>query len=135
MFRQACLLCVLAWIPAWATAHFGWNWGPAPEFESIAARRILQNPAAFVLVDVRNPERFHAEHAPGAVLFTDATYAQDLEKLRGAFSKGQQIIVFGEGIGSERATRLARRLRKDLAPAPVRFLEGGWAAWPREQPR
>jgi rhodanese-related sulfurtransferase len=130
---QACVLSLLAGVPAWITGHYDINWGPAPEFQSVPPAQIRNSPAAYLLVDVRNPDRFERGHAPGAVLFGDATYTQDLEKLRSVLTARQQIVVFGEGVGSERATRIARQLRKDLPSNPVHFLEGGWAAWPREQ--
>ncbi len=130
---QAGALAIAALLPAWATAHFHWNWGPAPEFQSTPAHKILAEPAKYILVDVRSAERFAQRHAPGARLFSEATYQQDLDNLRTALTPELQVIVFGEGVGSDRATRIARQLRRDLAPTPVHLLEGGWAAWPREE--
>jgi rhodanese-related sulfurtransferase len=129
---QAFVLGLLAAVPTWITGHYNINWGPAPEFQVIPPAQIRQQPAKYILVDVRNPDRFERAHAPGALLFGDATYAQDLEKLRATLAAGRQIVVFGEGVGSERATRIARQLRNDLPSNPVHFMEGGWAAWPRD---
>lgn len=130
---QACVLALIAGIPAWITARYNIDWGPAPEFQTISAAQIRKSPGAYILVDVRNADRFERAHAPGALLFEDATYAQDLEKLRATLGARQPIVVFGEGVGSERAMRIARQLRKDFPANPVHLLEGGWAAWPREQ--
>ncbi len=132
MLLQGAVLSAVAAVGVWTTIHFEIDWRPAPEFRTVTAQNIRQHREGFFLVDVRNPERFAHQHAPDSILFTDATYGQDLETLRARLRPGQQIVVFGEGVGSDRATRIARQLRKDLAPAAVTLLEGGWASWPRE---
>lgn len=132
MLQQACLLSLLALIPSWITARFEIDWGPAPEFRPLPARKIQQQPAHYRMVDVRNRERFEAGHAPDALWFSEETYPQDLEKLRPAVSNRRAVVVYGEGVGSDRATKIARRLRQDLAPMPVFLLDGGWASWPRD---
>jgi hypothetical protein len=48
-----------------------------------------------------------------------------------ALWRGQRIVIYGEGTGSDRALQVARKLRKDLDPPRILLLEGGWAAWPR----
>jgi 3-mercaptopyruvate sulfurtransferase SseA len=53
-----------------------------------------------------------------------------LETIR-ALWRGQRIVIYGEGTGSDRALQIARRLRKDLGAPRIFLLEGGWAAWPR----
>ena len=82
-------------------------------------------------VDVRSPERFEQAHVPGAIHFEESNASEGMERLKRAHAPGNKIVVYGEGTGSDRALRVARFLKKEMATKEILLLEGGWAAWPR----
>jgi rhodanese-related sulfurtransferase len=87
--------------------------------------------AEFLWVDVRNPERFESAHIPGAIHFSEAEAEASAAAVRRVWRPGRKLAVYGEGIGSERAERVAKSLKAVLGTREVYLLEGGWAAWPR----
>jgi rhodanese-related sulfurtransferase len=128
---QAGLLVALSGALAWVTETFHIEWRPAPEIREMSAQDALRIRSGVVWVDVRNPERFASAHLPGAVAFDENTHDASLAKVLEHWSPGATVVVYGEGVGSERAERVARRLKRDLKSKGVFLLKGGWAAWPR----
>jgi hypothetical protein len=59
------------------------------------------------------------------------TAEASLEAVRRVWKSNRKLGVYGEGIGSDRAERVAKLLKTELGTREVYLLEGGWAAWPR----
>lgn len=127
---QAAVLLLCAMVPTVLTARLNLSWTTPKEFDAISAKSAQADAANLLLVDVRNQDRFESGHAPGALAVRPETYGTMLEAIR-ALWRGQRIVIYGEGTGSDRALQIARRLRKDLGAPRISLLEGGWAAWPR----
>ena len=97
----------------------------------MTVKEAQSNQTNFVWVDVRNPERYESAHIPGAVHFSEAEAEASLKAVRSVWKAGRKLGVYGEGIGSDRAERVAKSLKAALGTREVYLLEGGWAAWPR----
>jgi rhodanese-related sulfurtransferase len=127
---QAAFLLLCAALPTVLTARLNFSWTTPAEFEAIPAKSAHADAANLLFVDVRNQDRFESGHAPGALAIRPETYETMVGVVR-AMWRGQRVVIYGEGTGSERALQVARKLRKDLEAPRILLLEGGWAAWPR----
>lgn len=127
---QAAVLLLCAMVPTVLTARLNLRWPAPAEFSQIPPKSAHADAANILFVDVRNQDRFESGHAPGALAIRPETYETMQDSLR-ALWRGQRIVIYGEGTGSERALQVARKLRKDLDAPRILLLEGGWAAWPR----
>jgi prepilin-type processing-associated H-X9-DG protein len=127
---QAVLLLLFAMLPAVLTARLNLRWTAPAEFTPIPPTLAHSDAANILFVDVRNQDRFESGHAPGALAIRPETYETMKDSIR-ALWRGQRIVIYGEGAGSDRALQVARKLRKDLDVPRILLLEGGWAAWPR----
>ena len=128
--RQAAFLLLCAMVPTVLTARLNLRWAAPAEFSQIPPKSAHADAANILFVDVRNQDRFESGHAPGALAIRPETYETMLDSIRATW-RGQRIVIYGEGTGSDRALQVARKLRKDLDPPRILLLEGGWAAWPR----
>jgi len=128
--RQAAFLLLCAMVPTALTARLNLRWAAPEEFSQIPPKSAHADAANTLFVDVRNEDRFESGHAPGALAIRPETYETMKDSIR-ALWRGQRIVIYGEGTGSDRALQVARKLRKDLDPPRILLLEGGWAAWPR----
>ena len=128
---QAGLLVLGACLLTYATIKFDLRWSPPKTVREVGINEARSKQAEFVWVDVRNPERFESAHIPGAVHFSEATAEASLEAVRRVWKSNRKLGVYGEGIGSDRAERVAKLLKTELGTREVYLLEGGWAAWPR----
>lgn len=129
--RQLLVLLTAAAIPGAATFLFDLKWKAPPEFASISVRDASADAGKFVWVDVRAFERYEQSHILNAVSFDEAYPEAGLESLLKIWKPGRSVVVYGEGVGSERAERAARWLKKALDTKKVLLLEGGWATWPK----
>jgi rhodanese-related sulfurtransferase len=130
LLQAAALVCA-AIVPTWATAHFKIKWQAPPSVESISVASAQAATTNVVWVDVRNPEDFESAHINGAVSFAEKDHDASLERVLKNWTPKKQVVVYGVGVGSDRAQRVALQLKKDLQTRKVFLLEGGWAAWPR----
>jgi rhodanese-related sulfurtransferase len=128
---QAGLLVLGACLLTYATIAFDLRWSPPKALREVGISEARSKQTEFVWVDVRNPERFESAHIPGAVHFSEAEAEASLEAVRRVWKSNRKLGVYGEGIGSDRAERVAKLLKTELGTREVYLLEGGWAAWPR----
>jgi rhodanese-related sulfurtransferase len=129
--RQTGLLVLGACLLTYATIAFDLRWSPPKALREVGIKEARAKQTEFVWVDVRNPERFASAHIPGAVHFREAEAEASLEAVRRVWKSNRKLGVYGEGIGSDRAERVAKLLKTELRTREVYLLEGGWAAWPR----
>jgi rhodanese-related sulfurtransferase len=115
----------------YATIAFDLRWSPPKALREVGIKEARSKQTEFVWVDVRNSERFESAHIPGAVHFSEAEAEAGLEAVRRVWKSSRKLGVYGEGIGSDRAERVAKLLKTELGTREVYLLEGGWAAWPR----
>ena len=128
---QALCLVVGACVFSYASIVLEIKWRPPKPVGELTVREARSKQTDFVWVDVRNSERFEGAHIPGAVHFSEAEAEASLEAVRRVWRPGRKLAVYGEGIGSDRAERVAKSLKTALGTREVYLLEGGWAAWPR----
>jgi rhodanese-related sulfurtransferase len=129
---QAGILVLAAGLLSYTTIALDLRWTPAKTAGELSVKEARARQSDFIWVDVRNPERFENAHIPGAIHFDEANELDGIESIRRQWNKARKLCVYGEGIGSARAERVARLLKTALATREVYLLEGGWAAWPRE---
>jgi len=130
-FAQTVFLLAGACLFSYAIISFGLKWSPPKSLREVTVKEAQSNQTNFVWVDVRNPERYESAHIPGAVHFSEAEAEASLKAVRSVWKAGRKLGVYGEGIGSDRAERVAKSLKAALGTREVYLLEGGWAAWPR----
>ncbi|NBV85123.1 MAG: hypothetical protein EBS01_02395 [Verrucomicrobia bacterium] len=130
--RQTGVLLGLATIPAVLAIASDWHWKAPTEFRELSAGEARLLMPEIIWVDARNGERFTQQRVPGAIAFDEVNPALALERIRAAWTPSKTLVVYGEGAGSERASRIARVLKGEFKTQKVRLLRGGWAAWPRE---
>lgn len=128
---QALFLVLVASVFSYATFALGLRWSPPKSVRELPLREARARQAELVWVDVRNLDRFENAHMPGAVHFNETETGASIENVRRTWKPGRKVCVYGEGIGSERAERVAKMLKTELGTREVYVLEGGWAAWPR----
>ena len=128
---QTLCLLLLACVASYASLAFGLKWVPPRAVGELSIKEARSKQAEFLWVDVRNPERFESAHIPGAIHFSEAEAEASAAAVRRVWRPGRKLAVYGEGIGSERAERVAKSLKAVLGTREVYLLEGGWAAWPR----
>ncbi len=129
--RQAFLLGALAAAATFAVIRLNLEWKPSTAVRQLAQAQLRDRPADFLFIDVRSADRFEASHVAGALHFEEGSARTGLEEIRARWDGKRRIVVYGEGQGSERATRVALLLKKEFSTREVYLLEGGWAAWPR----
>jgi rhodanese-related sulfurtransferase len=89
-----------------------------------AARRLREDPARPLLIDVREPDEFAQVRAPGAVLFPTSTFAARVDELP---TDRPLLVVCHVGGRSAAVTNfLVHRGRTDVAN-----VAGGMDAWER----
>ena len=132
LFLQMTVLLLVAFLAAKANSAFHWTWKLPPEIRSLPLAELRKKPHPLIWVDVRDADRFAENHIPEAVHFDETHPNASLARLLPRWTPDTRVLVYGEGIGSERAQRVAKRLKKDLASSEVYLLEGGWLAWPKE---
>ena len=130
-FGQTVFLVAGACLLSYAAISFDVKWSPPKSLREVTVKDARSKPTDFLWVDVRNSERFESAHIPGAVHFSEAEAEASLEAVRRVWKAGKKMAVYGEGIGSDRAERVAKSLKVTLGTREVYLLEGGWAAWPR----
>jgi rhodanese-related sulfurtransferase len=130
-FGQTVFLVAGACLVSYAIISFDLKWSPPRSLREVTIKEAHSRQTDFVWVDVRNPERFEGAHIPGAVHFSEAEAEAGVEAVRRVWKAGKKLGVYGEGIGSDRAERVAKSLKTALGTREVYLLEGGWAAWPR----
>lgn len=128
---QAGLLVALAVLASWATATFHLKWRLPPDLNTLTLNDARNSPVPILWVDVRELERFESAHVPDAISFEEQNRDDSLAKIIARWTPNTRVIVYGEGPNSDRASRVAKNLKKDLGTREVYLLEGGWAAWPR----
>jgi rhodanese-related sulfurtransferase len=129
---QASILVLLACGLSYATIALDLKLPPPPNaLHELTIKEARARQAELLWVDVRNPDRYESAHIPGALPFSEADSEASIAAVKSAWKAGRKVCVYGEGIGSERAERVAKSLRAALATREVYLLEGGWAAWPR----
>ena len=116
---------------AYASIALELKWRPPKPMGELTIKEARSKQTEFVWVDVRHPERFEGAHIPGAVHFSEAEAEASVEAVRRVWKPGRKLAVYGDGIGSDRAERVAKSLKAALGTREVYLLEGGWAAWPR----
>lgn len=129
---QTGFLLLVACLLAYATDALHLQWSPPKALRELGVKEARARQAEIVWVDVRNPERFESAHIPGAIHFNEADAEAGTRAVRRYWTTGRKVCVYGEGIGSVRAERVAKLLKTALGSGEVYLLEGGWAAWPRE---
>jgi rhodanese-related sulfurtransferase len=132
LLKQMVVLILAAMLAAWANSAFHWTWKLPPEVRSLSLPEARKNQGPLLWVDVRDADRFAEAHVPEAVRYDEAHPSASLAQLVPLWTPQSRVLVYGEGPGSERALRVAKQLKKDLASREVYLLEGGWLAWPRE---
>ena len=130
-FGQTVFLVAGACLVSYVLISFDLKWSPPRSLREVTIKEAHSRQTDFVWVDVRNPERFESAHIPGAVHFREAEAEASVEAVRRVWKAGKKLGVYGEGIGSDRAERVAKSLKTTLGTREVYLLEGGWAAWPR----
>ena len=130
-FGQTVFLVAGACLVSYVLISFDLKWSPPRSLREVTIKEAHSRQTDFVWVDVRNPERFESAHLPGAVHFSEAEAQAGVEAVRRVWKAGKKLGVYGEGIGSDRAERVAKSLKTALGTREVYLLEGGWAAWPR----
>ncbi len=130
-FGQTVFLVAGACLVSYAIISFDLKWRPPRSLREVTSKVAHSRQTDFVWVDVRNPERFESAHIPGAVHFSEAEAEAGVAAVRLVWKAGKKLGVYGEGIGSDRAERVAKSLKTALGTREVYLLEGGWAAWPR----
>jgi rhodanese-related sulfurtransferase len=130
-FGQTVFLVAGACLVSYAVLSFDLKWRPPRSLREVTTKEARSRQTDFVWVDVRNPERFESAHIPGAVHFSETEAEASMESVRRVWKTGKKLGVYGEGIGSDRAERVAKSLKTALGTREVYLLEGGWAAWPR----
>jgi rhodanese-related sulfurtransferase len=128
---QAVFLMLVAGVLTYGTFALQVRWTPPKAVRDLPLKEARARQAELVWVDVRNPDRFENAHMPGAVHFRETDAGTSMEAVRRVWKKGRTMCVYGEGIGSERAERVAKLLKTEFGTKEVYVLEGGWAAWPR----
>lgn len=89
-----------------------------------AERRIREDPAQPVLLDVREPNEFEAVRAPGALLVPTSSFTSRLDDLP---TNRPLLVICRTGVRSAAVTGfLARSGRNDVAN-----VAGGMEAWER----
>lgn len=130
-FAQTVFLVAGACLFSYAIISFDLKWSPPKSLREVTIKEAHSSQTDFVWVDVRNPERFESAHIPGAVHFSEAEAEASMDAIRRVWKAGKKLGVYGEGIGSDRAERVAKSLKTALGTREVYLLAGGWAAWPR----
>ena len=130
-FGQTVFLVAGACLVSYVPISFDLKWSPPRSLREVTIKEAYSRQTDFVWVDVRNPERFESAHIQGAVHFREAEAEASVEAVRRVWKAGKKLGVYGEGIGSDRAERVAKSLKTALGTREVYLLEGGWAAWPR----
>jgi len=128
---QVVILLLLAGIPTWLTSHFQIRWKAPATVESLTISSLKQDTHNVIWIDVRGQEAFDIAHIEGALRFDENDHDTSLQTLLKEWTPDKRVVVYGVGTGSERAERVALRLKKDLQSKKVYLLEGGWASWPR----
>lgn len=128
---QAAILLLLAGIPTWLTSHFNIRWKAPATVESLTITALQKDSSNVLWVDVRSQDAFDNAHIPDALRFDENEHDASLLGLLKKWTPDKRVVVYGVGTGSERAERVALRLKKDLQSKKVYLLEGGWTSWPR----
>ena len=132
VLAQVSILLCLACGLSYAIIALDLKLPPPPNaLHELTIKEARARQADFLWVDVRNADRYESAHIPGALPFSEAEPETSTAAIKRAWKTGRKVCVYGEGIGSERAERVAKSLRTALATREVYLLEGGWAAWPR----
>ena len=124
-------LVALAVLASWVTASFQLKWRLPPDLKTLTLTDARNATAPILWIDVRDSDRFESDHVPDAISFEEHNRDDSLAKIIPRWTPNTRIIVYGEGPGSDRASRVAKNLKKDLGTREVYLLEGGWAVWPR----
>ncbi len=132
LLSQMAVLLLTAVLAAWANASFRWTWKLPPEIRSLSLTDSRHPSRPTLWVDVRDADRFANGHIPEALPYDETRPDDSLAFLVRRWTPRTRVLVYGEGPGSERALRVAKRLKKELASSEIYLFEGGWLAWPRE---
>jgi thiosulfate/3-mercaptopyruvate sulfurtransferase len=111
---------------------------PRPRLLLEPGRLAKAEPGQFVILDVRSPEAYEAEHIPGAIrvdhdewkdAFGDGSDAEAWSKRIGDLGIGaDSSVVLYDGSAFKEAGRIWWILRY-WGVSDVRLLNGGWKAW------
>lgn len=97
------------------------------EFKHISVQEVAENPAAFTIVDIRDPQSFANGHMPQATHLSNDNFAEFLS----ATAKDQPVVVVCyHGISSQRAAEVIAAQGFET----VYSMDGGFDAWQVSQP-
>ena len=136
VLRQVLIICLVALIPAGATALFhpkrpAWSEERLGEWE-MTLSDVANWKDKPLWVDARSKASFEKDHIPGAVPLNEDQWDELLPGVLGAWKQDQSIVVYCDSAQCESSNAVARRLR-EAGLGPVFVLKGGWAAWQAEK--
>jgi rhodanese-related sulfurtransferase len=134
-FRQALMICLLALVPAMASALLhpkrpAWSAEKLGEWE-LTVSDVGTWKDKPLWIDARPAADFERSHIPGAVPLNEDHWDEQLPRVLGAWKQNQSIIVYCDSAECDSSHAVAGRLR-EAGLAPVFVLKGGWAAWQAE---
>ena len=148
LWRQALLLCLLAAIPAVASAvWFGGRLDPPPAPGNgntpgeLAEGEVTLDTAlgwgdTVLWIDARPDKVYAAGHIPGAVSLNLDDWDAGFDRLVGVWDPGAQtrLVVYCDSRACDASREVADRLRGELGHEGIYVLEGGWQTWQSHNP-
>lgn len=133
LFRQALLLCLLAFLPAIGQALYlrekvSWQ-SPVPPSEQVTVDLAREWGESAIWVDARPEEDFTRDHVPGAVLLNEDKWNELLPQFLAQWSLEKKVVVYCSTQDCNLALEVARRLRNEAQLENVFVLNGGWEEW------
>jgi rhodanese-related sulfurtransferase len=105
---------------------------PAADPFSITTATLADTSMPTLWVDARSAEAFAIDHIPGALPLTDEAWDDLLPSVLDAWQPGMKTVVYCDDSECRRSHVIAERLRNEVGIDNVFYLEGGWAAWKRQ---
>jgi rhodanese-related sulfurtransferase len=131
--RQACLLLLVACVPAVAAAfltHPRWSEELLAEGEiRLEDAQVIQPPVLWV--DARPAGEYAREHIAGALPLNEDEWSELLPHVLEVWRPGQTIVVYCSSRSCDTSLHVAGRLR-GFGVGPVFALHGGWEAWKKK---
>ena len=133
LFRQALILCLLAFLPAIGQAIFlrervSWQ-SPVPASEQVTVDLARSWGDNAIWVDARPQEDFDRDHVPGAILLNEDRFNELLPQFLAAWSPDKKVVVYCSTQSCNLAIEVARRLRNEAQLKNIFVLQGGWEEW------
>lgn len=123
------LILALAALATFATFQIRLLLKPKPPVPSISKENARALRGNVLWVDVRNIEDFERKHIEGALHFDESAWDESMQSLLSKWTPDSHVVTYGVGPASERAERVALKLKRELGQKTVFLLEGGWASW------